>query len=71
MAVVFVFDRDGGFVASGRAPLEFSDIARGDQSPFQVTIPEVKDVGKYTISFRTQAGIVPHVDLRRTLQVSN
>jgi hypothetical protein len=71
MAVVFVFDRDGGFVASGRAPLEFSDIARGDQSPFQVTIPEVKDVGKYTVSFRTQAGIVPHVDLRRTLQVSN
>jgi hypothetical protein len=71
MAVVFVFDRNGGFVASGRAPLEFSDIARGDQSPFQVTIPEVKDVGKYTVSFRTQAGIVPHVDLRRTLQVSN
>jgi hypothetical protein len=71
MAVVFVFDRDGGFVASGRAPLEFSDIARGDQSPFQVTIPEVKDVGKYTVSFRTQAGIVPHVDLRRSLQVSN
>lgn len=71
MAVVFVFDREGGFVASGRAPLEFSDIARGDQSPFQVTIPEVKDVGKYTVSFRTQAGIVPHVDLRRTLQVSN
>ena len=71
MAVVFVFDRDGGFVASGRAPLEFGDIARGDQSPFQVMIPEVKDVGKYTVSFRTQAGIVPHVDLRRTLQVSN
>ena len=70
-AVVFVFDRDGGFVASGRAPLEFSGIAHGDESPFQVTIPDVKDVGRYKVSFRTEAGIVPHVDRRATLQVSN
>lgn len=70
-AVVFVFDRDGGFVASGRSPLEFSAIARGDESPFQVTIPEVKDVGKYRVSFRSQTGIVRHVDRRGTLQVSN
>ena len=71
MAVVFVFDRDGGFVASGRAPLEFAAIANGDESPFQVTIPDVKDVGRYRVSFRTEAGIVPHVDRRATLQVSN
>ncbi len=70
-AVVFVFDRDGGFVASGRAPLEFGAIARGDESPFLVTIPDVKDVGRYRVSFRTQAGVVRHVDLRGTLQVSN
>jgi hypothetical protein len=68
---VFVFDRDGGFVASGRAPLEFNGIAHGDESPFQVTIPDVKDVGRYKVSFRTEAGIVPHVDRRATLQVSN
>ena len=71
MAVVFVFDRDGAFVASGRAPLEFTAIAPGDESPFRVTIPEVKDVGRYSLSFRTQAGIVPHVDRRGTLRVSN
>lgn len=71
MAVVFVFDRDGGFVASGRAPLEFGRIANGDESPFQVTIPEVKEVGRYRVSFRTDSGIVPHVDRRATLQVSN
>ena len=71
MAVVFVFDRDGGFVASGRAPLEFTGIANGDESPFQVTIPDVKDVGRYRVSFRTDSGIVPHVDLRAALQVSN
>src|SRR5688572_2610493 len=71
MAVVFVFDRDGGFVASGRAPLEFDAIAQGDESPFQVTVPEVKDVGRYRISFRTAAGILPHVDRRAVMQVSN
>ena len=71
MAVVFLFDRDGGFVASGRAPLEFTGIANGDESPFQVTISDVKDVGRYKVSFRTESGIVPHVDRRATLQVSN
>jgi hypothetical protein len=70
-AVIFVFDRDGGFVASGRAPIDFNGIANGDESPFQVTIPDVKDVGRYRVSFRTDAGIVPHVDRRPALQVSN
>ena len=70
-AVVFVFDRDGGFVASGRAPLEFGSVALGDESPFKVTIPDVTDVGRYRVSFRTPVGIVPHVDRRATLQVSN
>jgi len=69
-AVVFAFDRDGGFVASGRAPLEFATIAAGDESPFHVTIPDVKDVGRYRVSFRTTAGVVRHVDRRPTLQVS-
>jgi hypothetical protein len=69
-AVVFAFDRDGSFVASGRAPLEFGNVAGGDESPFQVTIPDVKEVGRYRVSFRTAAGVVRHVDRRPTLQVS-
>lgn len=71
MAVVFVFDRQGGFVASGRAPIEFSTIASGDESPFQVTIQDVSEVGRYKVSFRTEAGVVPHVDRRTVLQASN
>ena len=70
-AVVFVFDREGGFVASGRAPIEFGTIANGDESPFQVTIPDIREVGRYRVSFRTASGLVPHVDRRATLQVSN
>jgi hypothetical protein len=64
MAVVFAFDRNGGFVASGRAPLEFPTIAAGDESPFRVTVPDVKDVGRYRVSFRTTAGVLRHVDRR-------
>lgn len=64
MAVVFAFDREGGFVASGRAPLEFAAIANGDESPFAVTVPEVKEVGRYRVSFRTADGVVRHVDRR-------
>jgi hypothetical protein len=67
-AVVFAFGRDGGFVASGRAPLDFSMLAPGDESPFTVTVPNVSDVARYRVSFRTGRGVVRHVD-RRNVQV--
>lgn len=70
MAVIFAFDREGAFVASGLAPLEFAAISAGDESPFRVTVPDVQDVGRYRVSFRTAAGVVRHVDRRSTLHVS-
>jgi hypothetical protein len=63
-AVVFAFDRAGNFLASGRAPLEFGRLDAGDESPFRVTIANVSDVGRYRVSFRTDAGVVRHVDRR-------
>jgi predicted permease len=63
-AVVFAFDRNGGFVASGRAPLDFSALAPGDESPFVVAVPNVSDVARYRVSFRTDRGVVRHVDRR-------
>jgi hypothetical protein len=63
-AVVFAFDRAGAFVASGSAGLDFTSIEPGDESPFVVTIPGVSDIGKYRVSFRTEAGVVRHVDRR-------
>jgi hypothetical protein len=63
-AVVFAFDRSGTFVASGRAPLDFTTLEPGDESPFVVTIPNVTDVGRYRVSFRTDAGMLRHVDRR-------
>jgi hypothetical protein len=63
-AVVFAFDRSGGFVASGRAALDFTNLAPGDESPFVVKIPDVAGVARYRVSFRTDAGIVRHLDRR-------
>lgn len=63
-AVVFAFDRSGGFVASGRAALDFTSLAPGDESPFVVKIPDVAGVVRYRVSFRTDAGIVRHLDRR-------
>jgi len=63
-AVVFVFDRTGAFVASGRAPLDFSTLAPGDESPFVVNIANVSDVARYRVTFRTGDTVVRHIDRR-------
>jgi hypothetical protein len=63
-AVVFAFDRGGGFTASGRAPLDFVVLQPGDESPFVVTIPNIREVSKYRVSFRTDDGMMRHVDRR-------
>lgn len=63
-AVVFVFTRQGEFLASGRAMVGSMPIAPGGESPFLVVVPDVADVGRYRVSFRNDAGVVPHVDRR-------
>jgi hypothetical protein len=67
-AVVFAFNRNGAFVASGRAPLDFGALAPGDESPFVVNVPNVTDVARYRVTFRSGDAVVRHVD-RRTNQV--
>jgi hypothetical protein len=69
-AVVFAFDRAGNFLASGRAPLDDRRLDGGDESPFRVTIPNIGDVGRYRVSFRTEAGVVRHVDRRAAGQLA-
>jgi hypothetical protein len=63
-AVVFGFDRDGGFVTSGRGPVGPSGTP-GD-STFLLTIPDATGVVRYRVSFRTDDRVVPHVDRRAT-----
>jgi hypothetical protein len=63
-AVVFVFDHAGAFVGSGRAPIEYSALTPGDESPFVVTVPNLLDVARYRVAFRNDRGVVRHLDRR-------
>ncbi len=63
-AVAFTFDRQGTFLASGRATIDFPQLQMGDESPFSITLPQSAAVARYRVSFRTDGGVVPHVDRR-------
>jgi len=63
-AVVFLFNKEGGFLASGRATIEPPALGPGGESTFVVILPGVGAVGRYRVSFRTSDRIVPHVDRR-------
>jgi hypothetical protein len=65
-AVVYVFDHEGTFVASGRAPL--APAAPGDlsnvESTFAVSISGIRDVYRYRVSFRDDEHTIAHLDRR-------
>lgn len=63
-AVVFAFDRNGAFIASGRGELDFRALAPGDESPFVVNVPNVSDVARYRVTFRSGDAVVRHIDRR-------
>ena len=63
-AVVLTFDRNGTFITSSRAPIDFVSLDPGDESPFVVTIPRAGDVGRYRVTFRSGSGIIRHIDRR-------
>lgn len=63
-AVVFLFSTDGSFLSSGRATIDPSTLQPGRESPFVVAVPGAADVGRYRVSFRTDEGVVAHVDQR-------
>ena len=63
-AVVFLFDKAGTFVTSSRANVDFLKLGAGDESPFVVSLDAPPTVARYRVSFRTDEGIVPHIDRR-------
>jgi hypothetical protein len=63
-AVVFLFDRAGTFVTSSKAQVDFLKLGAGDESPFVVSIDAPESVARYRVSFRTDDGVVPHIDRR-------
>jgi hypothetical protein len=63
-AVVFLFDKSGTFVTSSRANVDFLKLGAGDETPFVVSLDAPATVARYRVSFRTDDGIVPHIDRR-------
>ena len=65
VATAFVFGKDGTFLSSGRAPLDFVTLTPGEESPFVVNVPVTGPVTRYRVGFRTEDGrVLPHVDKR-------
>jgi hypothetical protein len=63
-AVVFLFDQQGTFVSSAKAPLDYVTLSGGDESPFVIKVQAPPSVARYRVSFRTDEGTLPHVDRR-------
>lgn len=64
-AVASLVDAAGVLIASARAPLDFTTIAPGDESPFVVRVAGAAGVARYRVGFRDAEGrSVPHVDRR-------
>ena len=66
-ATLFVFGPGGAFITSGRAPLDFTTLRPGDESPFVIRVPVKGDVARYRIGFRGDDDrVLAHVDRRPT-----
>ena len=63
-AVVMLFNREGGVLATGRAEVRPSQLQPGGETTFLVTVPGATDVGRYRVSFRADDRVIPHVDVR-------
>lgn len=64
-AAASLVDEAGTLVASARAPLDFTTLAPGEESPFVVRIASAAGVARYRIGFRDADGnAVAHIDRR-------
>jgi hypothetical protein len=71
-ATAFLFDANGAFLASGRAPLDFTALPAGEESPFVISVPVTGPVARYRIGFRDQdGGVISHVDRRSGATVAS
>jgi hypothetical protein len=63
-AVVFLLDASGELLSTARAPVDFLRLGPGDDTPFVISMAAPAGAARYRVSFRTGAGLVPHVDRR-------
>ena len=67
----YAFDDKGSFLASGRAAIDVTALAPGDESPFVVSVPVTDAVARYRIGFRGEDGrVIAHIDKRQQAPVA-
>jgi hypothetical protein len=65
VAVVYLFDDAGRFMATGRAAVDVPSLQAGEEASFTVSIPKMTGVSKYRVGFRlAEGGVIGHVDRR-------
>jgi hypothetical protein len=65
VVVVYLFDQQGRYFASGRAALDAAKLTPGEQTAFTVRIASVSGVARYRVGFRSPQGdVVAHIDKR-------
>ena len=66
------FDTRGAYISTGRALLDVTALAPGDESPFVVTLPSAQNVARYRIAFRGEDGaVIAHTDRRQSTPVAD
>jgi hypothetical protein len=64
-AAASLVDSSGALVATARAPLDFTILGPGEESPFVVRVSGASGVARYRIGFRDADGAsVAHLDRR-------
>ena len=64
-AAVVLFGPDGNFLTSARAPLDFTTLRAGEESPFLIAVPVAAAVARYRVGFRSADGsVIAHIDRR-------
>jgi hypothetical protein len=63
-ADVSVFGAQGELMTTGHAAVAAPDLAPGEETPFVVIMWMAGTVDRYHLSFRTAAGVMPHLDRR-------
>lgn len=71
VAAVSLFGPDGLLISSGHAAVAAARLPGGAETPFVVIVADAGDVDRYHLSFRTAAGVVPHLDKRASSVVTD
>ena len=65
VATVFAFDAAGQLLTSAQAPIDYQELASGDDSPFVVKVAGAHSAARVRVSFRQNGNVVPHIDRRQ------